>query len=129
MDPEKLLLDTHVLIWWATGARVLSRHVRRLIEAQETSILVSAATAWEIVTKVRLGKLSWTAPQSVELYCAGQGFERLAVTFADGERAGSWPQEHGDPFDRILAAQSEREHVPIATNDPKIRMFGVETVW
>ena len=129
MDPGKLLLDTHTLIWWATGAKALSRHVRRLIETQETSILVSAATAWEIATKVRLGKLSWTAPQSVELYCAGQGFERLAVTFAHGERAGSWPQEHGDPFDRMLAAQSEREHVPIATNDAKIRMFGVETVW
>ena len=129
LNPATLLLDTHALIWWATEAKLLSRKVRRLIEAEETTVLVSAATAWEIATKVRLGKLSWTSPQSVELYCAGQGFERLAVTFAHGERAGSWPQEHGDPFDRMLAAQSEREHVPIATNDAKIRMFGVETVW
>jgi len=129
MPEAKILLDTHTLIWWATGAQALSRRVRRLLETDETTVFVSAATAWEIATKVRLGRLTWTAPESVELYCVGQGFERLAVTFAHGERAGSWPQEHGDPFDRMLAAQSDSEQLPIATNDPKIRMFGVETVW
>ena len=129
MDVGKILLDTHTLIWWATGAKALSRKVRRLLEADETTVFVSAATAWEIATKVRLGKLAWNAPESVELYCLGQGFERLAVTFAHGARAGSWPHEHGDPFDRMLAAQSESERVPLATNDPKIRLFGVETVW
>ena len=129
MEAGRLLLDTHTLIWWAAGEKALSRKVRRLIETEETTVLVSAATAWEIATKVRLGKLTWTASQSVELYCVGQGFERLAVTLAHGERAGSWPHEHGDPFDRMLAAQSESEQVPIATNDPKIKLFGVETVW
>ena len=116
-------------IWWASEAKALSRKVRRLLEAEETAVFVSAATAWEIATKVRLGKLTWSASESVELYCLEQGFERLAVTFAHGERAGSWPHAHVDPFDRMLAAQSESEQVPIATNDPKIRLFGVETVW
>lgn len=129
MMTTNILLDTHTLIWWATGARELSRKMRRLLESDETTFFVSAATAWEIATKVRLGKLKWDTPDSVEAYCSGQGFDRLAVTFAHGERAGSWPQEHGDPFDRMLAAQSAIEQMPIATNDPKIKVFGVETLW
>jgi PIN domain nuclease of toxin-antitoxin system len=90
---------------------------------------VSAATAWEIATKVRLGRLKWTSRDSVELYCAGQGFELLSVTFAHGEKAGSWPDDHGDPFDRMLAAQSEIEAMPLATNDARIAVFGVKTLW
>ena len=127
-DPA-VLLDTHTLIWWAAGARRLSRKAKRLIENTHTKVFVSAATAWEIATKVRLGKLNWTSPDSVESYCLGQGFDLLPVLFVHAERAGSWPQEHADPFDRMLAAQSEREGMPIATDDPKIALFGVETIW
>jgi PIN domain nuclease of toxin-antitoxin system len=126
---ERLLLDTHALLWWAVGAKRLSSKVKRLIESDAVEILVSAASAWEIATKVRLGRLRWDSPDSVEAYCIGQRFELLPVTFAHGERAGSWPQPHGDPFDRMLAAQAERERLPIATNDPQIRLFGVETIW
>jgi len=129
VDEGNLLLDTHALIWWAMGHKGLSRKVRRLIESERTRIFVSAATAWEIATKVRLGKLKWTSPESVEAYCVGQRFELLSVTFAHGERAGSWAQEHGDPFDRMLAAQSQLERVPLATNDRQIQAFGIETIW
>jgi PIN domain nuclease of toxin-antitoxin system len=125
----RVLLDTHTLLWWAANTKALSRKVKRLIEDDETSVYVSAASAWEIATKVRLGKLKWESPESVESYCIGQGFALLPITFADGERAGSWPQAHGDPFDRMLAAQAENTGMPIATNDPKIRSFGVKTVW
>jgi len=125
----RVLLDTHTLLWWAANTKALSRKVKRLIEDDETSVYVSAASAWEIATKVRLGKLKWESPESVESYCIGQGFDLLPITFADGERAGSWPQAHGDPFDRMLAAQAENTGLPIATNDPKIRSFGVKTVW
>jgi PIN domain nuclease of toxin-antitoxin system len=124
-----MLLDTHTLIWWAAGARTLSRKVKRLIEDEQTAVFVSAVTAWEIATKVRLGKLTWTSQGSVESYCIGQGFELLPVTVAHGERAGSWPQPHADPFDRTLAAQSAAEQIPIATNDPKLAGFGVRTIW
>jgi PIN domain nuclease of toxin-antitoxin system len=117
------------LIWWATGDKALSRKVRCLIEDDRTKIFVSAATAWEITTKIRLGKLKWTSPSSVRSYCVGQRFELLSVTFAHCERAGSWPQEHGDPFDRMLAAQSEIEEMPLATNDSKIEAFGIKIVW
>lgn len=129
MEIARLLLDTHTLIWWSADPKALSRKVRRLIGDEETVVYVSAASAWEIATKVRLGRLKWTSPESVESYCIGQGFELLPVTFGHGERAGSWPQAHGDPFDRMLAAQSEAENLPIATHDPQIKLFGVETVW
>lgn len=126
---DALLLDTHTLLWWAADAKGLSKKVKGLIEDERTGVYVSAASAWEIATKVRLGKLAWDSPDSVESYCIGQGFDLLPVTFADAERAGSWPQAHGDPFDRMLAAQAENAGIPIATNDPKIRIFGVTTVW
>jgi PIN domain nuclease of toxin-antitoxin system len=125
----EILLDTHALIWWAAGDKALSRTVRRLIQADETNVWVSAATSWEIATKVRLGRLEWTAAESVEAYCAGQRFELLPVTLAHAEKAGSWPHAHGDPFDRLLAAQSEIEGLGLATNDPKLELFGIETVW
>lgn len=129
MDPPKILLDTHALIWWAISDKRLSKKVKHLMEDEQTRVFVSSASAWEIATKVRLGKLTWTSPGSVESYCRNQGFELLSISFAHAERAGSWPQEHGDPFDRMLAAQGEKEQIPLATNDPKIKLFDVETIW
>jgi PIN domain nuclease of toxin-antitoxin system len=126
---QEILLDTHALIWWAAGDQALSRTVKRLLQSEETKVWVSAASAWEITTKVRLGRLKWTSPETVESYCVGQRFELLSVTFAHAERAGSWPQEHGDPFDRVLAAQSAIEGIALATNDPNIDLFGIATVW
>ena len=124
-----VLLDTHALIWWASGSRALGANARRMIEDEATAVLVSAASAWEISTNVRLGRLKWETTESVEAYCAGQRFVLLPVSFAHAERAGAWTAEHGDPFDRILAAQSHIERVPLATNDPGIRVFGIDTVW
>ncbi len=129
MDEDDLLLDTHALLWWAAGDEALSKKVARLLEDPEVTIYTSAATAWEIATKVRLGKLKWTSPDSVETYCIGQGFKLMPVTFAQAQRAGSWPQPHGDPFDRLLAAQSKLENIPLATNDPQIKTFGIRTIW
>jgi PIN domain nuclease of toxin-antitoxin system len=129
MSSDGLLLDTHTLIWWATGDRALSRRVRQLIQDQRTRVFVSAASTWEIAIKVRLGKLRWDPSVSVETYCTEQRFEKLPMTFAHAARAGSWPQDHGDPFDRMLAAQSAVESIPLATSDPKIALFDVQRVW
>ena len=129
MDERDLLLDTHALLWWAAGDKALSKKVVRLLEDHEVTIHASAATAWEIATKVRLGKLKWTSPAPVETYCIGQGFTLMSVTFAHAQRAGAWPQAHGDPFDRLLAAQSDLENIPLVTNDPKIKTFGIRTIW
>jgi PIN domain nuclease of toxin-antitoxin system len=126
---DSLLLDTHALIWWSIGDRALSARVRRFIEDPATKVYVSAATAWEIATKVRLGKLTWSASSSVESYCLGQAFTLLPITFAHSEKAGAWPQSHGDPFDRMLAAQSALEHLALATNDSRLSDFAIETIW
>ena len=127
--PGKLLLDTHALLWWASADGKLSRKAKGMILDQSNHVLVSSATAWEIATKVRLGKLQWKSSDSIESYCVAQGFELLPVIFAHAEKAGSWPHDHGDPFDRMLAAQSYIERIPIVTNDPKIALFGVATIW
>ncbi|HEY4187138.1 MAG TPA: type II toxin-antitoxin system VapC family toxin [Polyangia bacterium] len=129
MTDGRLLLDTHALIWWAGGDRALSRKVRRLMEDETTEVVVSAASAWEIATKVRLGRLRWTGPTSIEAYCAEQRFELLPMTFAHADRAGAWPLAHGDPFDRMLAAQSEIERISLATNDTQLTAFGIQTIW
>jgi PIN domain nuclease of toxin-antitoxin system len=129
VDEDDLLLDTQALLWWAAGDKALSKKVARLLEGHEVTIHVSAASAWEIATKVRLGKLKWSSPDSVEAYCLQQGFTLMPVTFAHAQRAGSWPQAHGDPFDRLLAAQSHLENMLLATNDPKIKTFGIRTIW
>ncbi|MBM4361392.1 MAG: type II toxin-antitoxin system VapC family toxin [Deltaproteobacteria bacterium] len=129
MAGTAILLDTHALLWWATNDRSLSRKVKRLVAEESSRVIVSAASAWEIATKVRLGKLTWTGRESIESYCRGQCFEFLPVTCAHGERAGSWPASHVDPFDRLLAAQSAIESVPLATNDPKIDAFGIDILW
>jgi PIN domain nuclease of toxin-antitoxin system len=128
MGASKLLLDTHALLWWASGDKSLSIKVRRLIEDDSTHVVVSSATAWEISTKVRLGKLRW-GNSSIEAYCESQRFDLLPVSFAHAERAGSWPQPHGDQFDRMLAAQSAIDRLPLATNDHAISVFGIETIW
>ncbi len=129
MDEDNLLLDTHALLWWAAGDKALSKKVARLLEGHDVTVYASAASAWEIATKVRLGTLKWSSPDSVEAYCLEQGFTLMPVTFAQAQRAGSWPQSHGDPFDRLLAAQSALENIPLATNDPKIKTFGIRTIW
>ncbi len=98
---------------------------------EENAILVSAASAWEISTKWRLGKL----PQADGLIgalgaiCRSQRFEPLAITLAHAECAGALPGPHRDPFDRMLAAQAQIEAIPIITNDRAIAGFGVRVLW
>jgi PIN domain nuclease of toxin-antitoxin system len=125
----RLLLDTHVLIWWSIDDSRLSKRARSLIlEANE--VLISAASAWEIATKVRLGKLEWTpSAGNVGDYVRAQGFRPLPIQLEHAERAGALPGAHRDPFDRMLIAQALIEGVPIATTDEAFERYGVERCW
>lgn len=115
----RLLLDTHAFLWWLDGNRRLSDPARRAIEDAANDIVVSAVSAWEITTKHRIGKL----PR------AGQGFEELAITVDDAERAGRLPGPHRDPFDRILIAQALVHDVAVVSLDWAFDRYGVNRIW
>jgi len=127
----RLLLDTHTLLWCFNASPSLSRHSRQLIEDGANEILISAASAWEIATKVRLGKL----PTGEELvsdfdrYLARRGFETLPIPTQHAVRAGKLPGEHRDPFDRMLIAQAQAEDLSIVSNDRIFDAYHVERIW
>lgn len=126
----RLLLDTHALLWWITGSSRLSGKARNSIETA-SSVLVSSVTAWEIATKQRLGKLPeadrYVANLEEVVKDEGMGF--VPVTFAHGLRAGRYSCGHRDPFDRMLAAQSELEDLILVTRDSLFSQFPVQTLW
>jgi PIN domain nuclease of toxin-antitoxin system len=127
----RCLLDTHTLIWWMTADPHLSRSARILIEQESTISLVSAASAWEIATKVRLGRLP-AAANLVQDFVDDIGRQRmeiLAVSAEHGIRAGLLPGPHKDPFDRMLIAQAQAENVPIVSNDRALDGYGVRRLW
>jgi PIN domain nuclease of toxin-antitoxin system len=127
----RLLLDTHTLLWWLTENSSLPPSARKLIAHKNNDVLVSAASAWEIATKVRLGKL----PIAVDLahdfiaYLEQERFETLAVSADHGIRAGLLPGPHKDPFDRMLIAQALAENLAIVSNDVVFDGYGVKRVW
>ena len=127
----RILLDTHALLWWLDGDRRLSQRARRLIDSDQTAVLVSAASAWEICTKFRLGKLPGAAAVATDLMgCLdSQGFAPLSITVDHAQRAGSLPGPHRDPFDRVLIAQSQAEDLPLVTVDPVFGLYGVKVIW
>ena len=127
----RILLDTHALLWWLDGDRRLSQRARRLIDSDQTAVLVSAASAWEICAKFRLGKLPGAAAVATDLMgCLdSQGFAPLSITVDHAQRAGSLPGPHRDPFDRVLIAQSQAEDLPLVTVDPVFGLYGVKVIW
>jgi PIN domain nuclease of toxin-antitoxin system len=125
------LLDTHVLLWWLFGDRHLSRRATDLIADSSNRILVSSASAWEISIKHHLGKLSGADPIVRDLgeWMTKAGFEELPIFIGHAQKAGAWPQDHKDPFDRMLAAQSVIEDVPLISSDRALRTFGIQLLW
>jgi PIN domain nuclease of toxin-antitoxin system len=124
------LLDTHAFLWWVTDDPRLSAAARTSIGDATTGVLVSAASAWEIATKDRLGKLG-TAGGAVARFAelvAADGFEHLPRSYLHALKAGSYPLAHRDPFNRMLAAQSELERLPLVSRDPAFAAFGTQTL-
>lgn len=127
----KLLLDTHALLWWFGEVEQLTNRARSAIADEDHEIFVSAASAWEVATKHRLGKL----PEAREVYPRFEelvnrnGFAYVPVTHRHGLRAGSYVASHGDPFDRMLAAQAEIDDMVLVTRDPLFKLFPVRTLW
>ncbi|AGA32213.1 PilT protein domain protein [Thioalkalivibrio nitratireducens DSM 14787] len=127
----RIVLDTHALLWWFTNDARLSAKAHEVIGDLENTVVVSAASAWEIATKHRLGKLeigSEVLRRFDELITA-DGFIHLAVNYRQAIHAGAYTVDHRDPFDRILAAQAELEQVPLVTADPAMREFPIRCIW
>ncbi len=126
-----LLLDTHALLWWLSDDPALTKAARKAIAETKNSVYVSAASAWEIATKVRLGKL----PSAVDLASDFAGlldrelFKTLAISAEHAIRAGLLPGPHKDPFDRMLIAQAQAENVPIISNEILFDGYGVRRIW
>jgi PIN domain nuclease of toxin-antitoxin system len=118
-------------LWWLFDDPRLPVRARSAIADPENEILVSAASAWEISTKHRLGKLPEAGDVPTELvrYVRKAGFLPLPVGLEHALAAGGLPGPHRDPFDRMLIAQARAEDLPLVTNDPVFRKYGVRVVW
>ena len=127
----RVLLDTHALLWWLDGDARLSKRSRAAIGDARTVCLVSAASAWEITTKARLGKLPGALDVAADVTgcLRSQQFTPLDITVDHAQRAGSLPGAHRDPFDRMLIAQAQAENLPLVSNDVVFDSYGVVRIW
>ena len=127
----RLLLDTHTLLWWLDGDRRLSRRARSRIADETNVVLISAASAWEITTKARIGRLpgALEVASDVAGAVASQGFASLDITILHAQRAGRLPGDHRDPFDRMLIAQAQLEDIPLVSNETLFDAYGVTRIW
>ena len=125
------LLDTHALIWWVDGDKRITPALRRRLGDPNEDVHVSAVSAWEIATKVRLGKLRPPKALLQNFLQAVEdlGFLALPISLRHGYDAGMLTGAHRDPFDRMLAAQARAEDLMLATVDPAFRDLGVSTFW
>jgi PIN domain nuclease of toxin-antitoxin system len=123
-----MLLDTHIFLWWLFDDPCMPIQIKEHIKNIDNIIYVSAASAWEISTKYRLGKLPEASEvaNDVSKWVTKAGFQPLNVTLEHAQLAGSWNISHRDPFDRMLAAQAKLEQMPLASVDVAIRQFPIK---
>jgi PIN domain nuclease of toxin-antitoxin system len=122
----RLLLDTHVWLWWQADDRRLSKNARVAI-AGAAEVYVSAASAWEMAIKRALGKLD--APEDVAGAVEAGGFSELPVHFRHIAALGTLPAHHRDPFDRLLLAQAHVDGLTFVTADPALPPYGITHLW
>lgn len=122
----KLLLDTHIILWWLADDSALSKKIRTAIMNPENTVFVSAASAWEIAIKQALGKL--TAPDNFAEEMTLNNFEPLNINFIHAHAAANLPRHHDDPFDRILLAQAQIEKMTLATKDSQLSKYKIPLI-
>jgi PIN domain nuclease of toxin-antitoxin system len=126
----KVLIDTHVLFWWFSDAAKLSPRAVALIASSNNTVMVSAATAWELAIKVNLGKID-ALGLVVELgnYVMEEGFVELPISIEHAAAAGLLPSHHRDPFDRLLVAQAQAMLIPILSADHILDEYDIKRLW
>ncbi len=127
----QLLLDTHAFLWWLAGDEALSASAKSAISNESNGIFISAASAWEITTKHRIGKLSGVAAivANLEGAIVDQGFVGLPISLRHGQIAGALPGPHRDPFGRMLIAQAMLENLVLVSNEQPFDAYGVARLW
>ena len=127
----KLLLDTHAAAWWWLGSPLLGKQREDLVREQADEVFVSSVTAWEIARKVAIGKFreAQLLASSFAAFVEDDGFIHLPLSHDHAVRAAAYPQEHRDPFDRMLAAQAELEGLTLLTKDTELSAFPCAALW
>ena len=118
----RLLLDTHILLWWLSSSPRLSKTIRAAI-TEASSVYVSAASAWELTMKTVSGKLEFGGDLEEQL--AMNSFHPLPIKIVHALLAAKLPRHHADPFDRMLVAQASFESLTLVSADPKLAAYGV----
>lgn len=124
----RLLLDTDVILWWLAENPALPRGVHEAIAEPSNETSVSAASIWEAAIKRNLGRLRFHDDDLTSALAEG-GFRPLSVTIGHALLAGSLPNHHQDPFDRMLVAQAKLEGMTLVTRDPALRSYDVPILW
>lgn len=122
----KLLLDTHVILWWQRDDRRLTQPARRAI-AKADLVWVSAVSGWEVMIKIARGRLRLREPFRALL--AADDFTELPLTLAHAEALAALPPHHTDPFDRALVAQARVQGATLVSHDRALAPYGVAMIW
>ncbi len=122
----RLLLDTHIFLWWLSDWERISEPARAAIADPGNEVFVSAVSGWEIGIKKAKGRL--VAPDDLAAVVDEKRFEHLPLTFAHAERAAALPSHHRDPFDRMLIAQAQAEGLVLVTRDSRMADYEVATM-
>lgn len=127
----RVLIDTHVFLWWVEDDRALSAKGRKMISDPGNECLLSLASVWELAIKVSIDKLRLMLPirRYVAEHVAANDFRLLDISLAHLGRIETLAMHHRDPFDRLLIAQALEEKLPVVTADPVFRKYGVKRIW
>jgi PIN domain nuclease of toxin-antitoxin system len=131
MGGLKILLDTHALLWWLFDDPRLSPEARNAIKNPDHAVFMSSASAWEIATKYRLGKLpeAKEAVEKLPYLLQMNRIEELPISMTHALVAGSLGIAHRDPFDRMLIAQAQLENMSIVTTDSQFNGRNIQIIW
>lgn len=126
----RILLDTHIFIWWNGDLALLSTKARALCENKENTLVLSLASIWEMQIKYQLGKLTFNQPlpEIIQSQQRDNGIELLSVTTEHIYALQNLPSHHRDPFDRLLIAQANVEKIPLLTADSAFHQYEVKLI-
>ncbi len=119
----RVLVDTHIVLWWLIDSRKLPEDAERIIKDKGNTVFVSAASVWEIAIKATLGQIE-VDPFAIEAAIEPSGFVELPITGKHAAQLSKLPLHHRDPFDRILVAQSLLEPMRLLTGDQVLAQYG-----